>query len=81
MKQKAAGTSSSRSSTRPSAVAQTVADILRLNLRRLCKRSGMPMPSLTIRQKAMLQELFVTAYSEAIAQDERRRLLEGIDSP
>ena len=73
-------TSCNRSSTRPSIVAQTVVDILRVNLPRLSRRSGVEPPKLSRKQRDALSMLFISAYAEAVASDERRKMLEGIDT-
>lgn len=80
MKRQAGDTSSSKGSTRPKRVPQTLVDIMYLRIDRLCKRTGLPRPRLSKAQQETLRELFVTAYSEAVAYDEKMKFLQGIDN-
>ena len=40
-------------------------------------RTGLPKPHITEAQRLALQELFLTAFAEAVAWDDRIRFLEG----
>lgn len=73
-----ASTSTSRRSNRR--VPQAIADVLHVNLKRLCKRTGLPRPRITEGQRLALQELFLTAFAEAVAWDDRMKMLDGVDS-
>lgn len=80
MKQKLGGTSSSNASTRPRRAPQTLVDIMYLRIDRLCKRTGLPRPRLSRAQQDTLRVLFVTAYAEAVAYDEKVKFLQSIDN-
>lgn len=55
-------------------------EVLQVRIDRLCRRTGLPRPRLSEGQRLALRELFITAYAEAVAYDERTTFLEGVDN-
>lgn len=54
--------------------------MLYMDLRNLSRKTGLPIPRLSRQQQEDLSVLFLTAYSEAVAYDEKMKLLDGVDS-
>lgn len=53
--------------------------MLYMDLKALSMKTGLPVPRLTRDQKDALSNLFLTAYSNAVAYDEGQKFLEGLD--
>lgn len=72
------GTSTSSASTRRKRTTQVMADVLQCNLKRLSRRTGLPLPKVTEAQRRALVTLFLTAWADAVAHEEKIAMLEGL---